>query len=305
MRIRKNAKLSSLIFSHASGPEALQTHVCQLNQSPWDVIPFAQETCPSSLHQLEGEDSFNGNGSLGDSIGAVESAASLMEDSEDKVAIKMRVDNMVIHDNYGMEGIPEKKRVFDDYGVLKIGNEFKFKKGEKIHCCNKSDGKGWHCKNEPREGHSMCDHHLLKSYVNNNNVTCCLGLPTSPTSKKQEKAITGVRRGRAKGAKKGSSSSSNPYEFYYYSGFGPLWGKRRGEGNKSGVKETEIDGISIAAVSTSQNTTPSSTLSPIENHEEFDYVDEDDDDDEDSENADSGKKRMRKPVKARSLKSLM
>ncbi|KAG8663768.1 uncharacterized protein LOC110621411 isoform X2 [Manihot esculenta] len=303
MRIRKNANISSLMFSHASGPEALQTHVCQLNQSPWDVIPFAQETYPSSLHQFEGEDSFNGNGSLGDSIGAVESVASLMEDAEDKAAIKMRVDNMVIDDNYEMERIPEKKRVFNDYGEMKIGNEFKFKKGEKIHCCNKSDGKGWHCKNEPRDGHSMCDHHLLKSYASNDNVTCCLGLPTSPSSKKQEKAMTGGRRGRTKASKKGPSSSSNPYEFYYYSGFGPLWGKRRGEGNKSGVRESEIDGINIATMSSPQNTTPSSTPR-IENREEFDYVD-DYDDDEDSENGDSGKKRMRKPVKARSLKSLM
>ena len=45
MRIRKNAKLSPLWFSHASAPEtALQAHVCQLNQSPWDVIPFAQDS---------------------------------------------------------------------------------------------------------------------------------------------------------------------------------------------------------------------------------------------------------------------
>jgi hypothetical protein len=49
------------------------------------------------------------------------------------------------------------------------------------------------------------------------------------------------------------------------------------------------------------NTTPSSSYSPIENNQGFDYVDEDDDDEEE----DSGKKRMRKPVKARSLKSLM
>lgn len=44
MRIRKNAKLSPLWFSHASAPEALQTHVCQLNQSPWDAISFAQDS---------------------------------------------------------------------------------------------------------------------------------------------------------------------------------------------------------------------------------------------------------------------
>lgn len=50
MRIRKNAKLSPLLFSsHASAPEVLQSHVCQLNQSPWDVIPFAQDSNQVSI----------------------------------------------------------------------------------------------------------------------------------------------------------------------------------------------------------------------------------------------------------------
>lgn len=51
MRIRKNAKLSPSWFSHASAPEALQTHVCQLNQSPWDAIPFAQDSSQVSPPQ--------------------------------------------------------------------------------------------------------------------------------------------------------------------------------------------------------------------------------------------------------------
>ncbi|XP_015583881.1 uncharacterized protein LOC8261910 isoform X2 [Ricinus communis] len=310
MRIRKNANLSSLMFSHASGTEVLQTHVCQLNQSPWDVIPFSQEAYQSShLHQYEGEDSFSGNGSLADSIGAVESSvASLMEyDPEDKAAIKIKVNNMVIvdDDNYEIRRINQEKKTMSEEDC-----EFnhKLKKGEKIYCCNKIDGKEWHCKNELKEGHSMCDHHILsslKSSYNNNVTSACIASPTnSPSIKKPEKAVAGTRRGRGKGAKKGQSSSSNPYEFYYYSGFGPLWGKRRGdrgEGNKNESKESEISG----AIAIHHNTTPFSAPLPIEDHQELDFVDEDDDDDEDSEGGDIGKKRMRKPVKARSLKSLM
>jgi len=55
MRIRKNAKLSPLMFSQGSSEaQPLQTHVCQLNQSPWDVISFSQETYypSSSLYQV-------------------------------------------------------------------------------------------------------------------------------------------------------------------------------------------------------------------------------------------------------------
>ncbi|XP_065864215.1 uncharacterized protein [Euphorbia lathyris] len=261
MRIRKNANLSSLMFSHASGTEPLQSHVCQLNQSPWDVIPFSQETYPSSLHQLEGEDSGNGNGSLGDSIGAAESNSfpSLMEDREEE-----KVDKMVIDDNSEMEEQEEQEEEM------------------KIEC----DGKGWICRNEPKQGrHWMCEHHL-KSYSNN--------LTSSSTAKKSvaAAAASSGRRGRAKAAKKGkSNSASNPYEFYYYSGFGPLWGKRRG--GEIMTKAPEIDGIT-------RNTTSSS----VDHFEDLDFLDEDDDD-EDSDNGESGKKRMRKPVKARSLKSLM
>ncbi|KAJ8900483.1 hypothetical protein K2173_025260 [Erythroxylum novogranatense] len=306
MRIRKNANLSSLVLSsHAPGSEVLQTHVCQLNQSPWDVISFSSDAHPSSLPQFEGEDSFNGNVSLGDSIGAVESVASMMVDAEEKASIKMKIDNMVIDDNYEMEGNPLKKGMVDDDQDIKA-----VKRSGKIHCCNKNDGKGWHCKNEPKEGYSMCQHHLslLKSY-SSNIAASSLGLSSV---KKPEKTVSGSRRGRAKSAKKGSSSTStttsNPYAFYYYSGFGPSWGKRRGEVNKIEAAKYMESNTNTAFIG---NTTPSSSSSPIEHNtsDRFEYEDEDDDDEEeleDNENGgDSGKKRMRKPVKARSLKSLM
>ncbi|XP_039005531.1 uncharacterized protein LOC120132916 [Hibiscus syriacus] len=95
MRIRKNAKLSSLV--NPTGPRSESVHVCELNQSPWDVVPFAQDPYPSYLHyQFEPEDSFHGNESFGDSIGAVESVASMM-DSEHKSI--MKVEGMVIDDD--------------------------------------------------------------------------------------------------------------------------------------------------------------------------------------------------------------
>ncbi|XWS35812.1 hypothetical protein CRYUN_Cryun20dG0028200 [Craigia yunnanensis] len=270
MRIRKNAKLSSLIYPQGSRPDSV--HVCQLNQSPWDVIPFSQEPHPSSLHQqFEGEDSFNGNGSLGDSIGAVESVASMMESEEKAI---MKVEGMVMNDT-------------DDNDEMKIGKQFGFK-GQ--------------CEEEEKEYKQEV---LLKSCNNSSDS----GNNPSSLTKKVEKnnQLTGSRRGRVRAAKKGLSSASNPYEFYYYSGFGPLWGKRRGGSDKPGeiskntIEAKEIENNS-SAITTVHNTTPSSS-SQIDNNEEFDYVD--DEEDEDEENVDSGKKRMRKPIKARSLKSLM
>ncbi|KAL4351832.1 hypothetical protein GQ457_06G031900 [Hibiscus cannabinus] len=256
MRIRKNAKLSSLMNSTGSRPETV--HVCELNQSPWDVLPFAQQPFPSYLHhQFEAEDSFNGNGSLGDSVGAVESVASMMGNEDKSI---MKVEGMVIDDDDGM----------------KIGDQFGFRT---------------QCEAEEKESRQDCS---LKSRSHDNG--------NNPSNN------VGTRRGRAQAAKKGSSSASNPYEFYYYSGFGPSWGRRRGgsEMRKNMIIEGKDVENNISAVTAqNNNTTSSSSSSQFDNIEEIDFVD-DEDDEEDDENVDSGgKKRMRKPVKARSLKSLM
>lgn len=50
MRIRKHAKISPLLYTASSlNPAAVtQTHVCQLNQSPWDVITFPPQD-PATL----------------------------------------------------------------------------------------------------------------------------------------------------------------------------------------------------------------------------------------------------------------
>ncbi|KAF3441530.1 hypothetical protein FNV43_RR15444 [Rhamnella rubrinervis] len=323
MRIRKNAKLSPLLFSsHASAPEALQTHVCQLNQSPWDVIPFPHQD--SHNHQTEGEDSFTGNGSLGDSIGAVErklskvscrrivkflvviilysSVASMMDMSEEKASvITVKAENMAIvedddddDDNYTMKDCNSK--VFDDNNVIDQRNLY----------CQKNDGKGWQCKKLPKPGHSFCEHHL--SLVRSSYAAVSSSKKSASSSTRALNADAGTRRLRGR-TKKGTSSTSNPYEYYYYSGFGPLWGRKRGGGG--GDKGSESKVVVENSITSATNQTPSSTpssSSQIDN-EEFDYVDDDDvDDDEDGDDGsggDSGKKRIRKPVKARSLKSLM
>jgi hypothetical protein len=84
-----------------------------------------------------------------------------------------------------------------------------------------------------------------------------------------------------------------------------LWGKRRGD--RDAVNKNEDKDVDNGTIidSMTQNTTPFSSSSPIENNRQFDYVEEEEDDDDDDKEEDSGKKRMRKPVKARSLKSFM
>lgn len=165
-------------------------------------------------------------------------------------------------------------------------------KNEQIILCCKTDGKSWQCRREASKGNSLCEHHLslVKSYNN---------LAHHATKKSVKPAGETPRRTRAKKSST-SSSSSNPYEFYYYSGFGPRWGKKRGETCKN-------NGCSMPKILGDEHEIEPPRLAQI-GDEDFDYAeyeDEDEEDDEDEKNRDNGKKRVRKPIKARSLKSLM
>lgn len=223
----------------------------------------------------------------------------IVEDKEDG-EIGLKNDSMFIFDE---DDNNETKTCFG-------GNVIEFSKGKKrLLCCQKKDGKGWQCKKEAEEGQSFCEHHisLIRTY-NNNSITTNFTSQNDVSSKKPQTSA-GARRTRATTSRTKKGSSSNPNEFYYYSGFGPLWGRRRGErgvcgdGNKSeAAKDDDDDNENTVSSENTQSTqsTPQSFSSPMDN-EEFDYVDDDDDE----VSGDSGRKRMRKPVKARSLKSLM
>ncbi|KAF5744385.1 hypothetical protein HS088_TW08G00990 [Tripterygium wilfordii] len=256
MRIRKNAKLSTILQFSAAPEWRLQTHVCQLNQSPWDVINFSDETYPApSLNQLGGNDSFALDTSLRDSAGVVESVESMM-DCEDYEAMEMKTNEDNGGEENKLEGTKNKKKKF--------------------------------CKGL-------------------NNKTSCVSTKRG--------AAMAERRTRPGRAKKGSScNSSNPYEFYYYSGFGPSWGKRRADRINGGGGETKIKSKFSKSRDVEadiiQNTT-APPLSLVDRIEEVDFVEEEDDYEEDDDDeqqrcsSNGGKKRVRKLVKARSLKSLM
>lgn len=185
--------------------------------------------------------------------------------------------------------------------------------------------KGWPCMNEVRQGQSFCEQHLSYSLLT----------PHHHTSKKPQAqaqpSAPGTRRGKPRGAagKKaaaGAGASSNPYEFYYYSGFGPSWSKRRGDrnGGGEGSKNNSV-GVENSTMVESENVVGGGaddvvddingnvasvevvpSVSEMEHDGIIDYVDDDEEEEGEEEGVDdSGKKRMRKPVKARSLKSLM
>ncbi|KAF9669080.1 hypothetical protein SADUNF_Sadunf14G0070600 [Salix dunnii] len=229
MRIRKNGKFSPVMFLQSTlGPrQTVPKTICQLNQSPWDVIPLSKEICSPSFHQVnlsslpfgEGDDyCFTGKESFGrSSIGAVQGT--------------------------------EKKRL-NTCAEMKGENELKIKRGEKtLHFENKTEGKGSHCINECKEARSICDHHLSKIKPRKRSSGSCLGVAEHFI----RKPVTRALKGQTRITNKGHCSSSNGNQLYYYSGLGPWRGKRRERG-ESDVKETCVP---VTVNGAAQNTTPS------------------------------------------------
>ncbi|XP_047323878.1 uncharacterized protein LOC124927503 [Impatiens glandulifera] len=228
MRIRKLAKLHGFTFCNnnnavsktdsisppASSPSPvpfLQSHICHLNQSPWDVATFSPPESPSSPFQVDGDES-----NTVDSTGAIESVS------------VSSMNNIEINNDYNRD--------------LQLQPE------------PEPPGKG-----------------------NRRHETAAMNPAAAESS-------TAGRR------------TKNSYDFYYYSGFGPRWGKRRGLRNENG----KSIGIMEAAAVVEDDVIAAAG-------EQLDYVelDEDDDDYNGVKMKMKKKKRGRKPIKARSLKSLM
>ena len=119
-------------------------------------------------------------------------------------------------------------------------------------------------------------------------------------------------RGRPKKSLVGSASGSNNNGFYYYSGFGPSRGKQRkgdgkneGEDNKSVVELGSTSSDNVKVNVGSNNVVAGVDVNVVPCSEGLDYVEDYEDDYDDYGAIDNGKRRMRKPVKERSLKSLM
>ncbi|KAG5616302.1 hypothetical protein H5410_016126 [Solanum commersonii] len=215
MRIRKHVKIP-----------LVNNRVCQLNQSPWDVITFPNED--PSLFQPPLPSSSNyqfvgsvDNGTFNDTD---EASASVAEDVDVDVSFAAKTINQDKDDDIDMK----------ELGLLMDKNNNGNKKQEKKHDAVLAKRGNLHC------------------------------FPTH--------------------AKKSSYSSSNTNDFYYYSGFGPLWGKKRGASRKTIHPTTSITG------NNSTKNVEQCSSSQMDN-EEINYVELEDEDDQHEEQ--NGKKKKR------------
>ncbi|KAH0855750.1 hypothetical protein HID58_084011, partial [Brassica napus] len=300
MRIRKNMKLSSMLLATAGyGGDKLETYVCPLNQSPWDVIPLTSSldddnddgaaeltnlidsswflpspssSSPSLTHQFAGEDNFNGNVSLGDSNGAAQRLNGSAGNNHSLVSDE-RLDLIAPESSPGVE--------------------------------DPSD-------DSDKKSYSVQPHSPVKT--SGDDYQAAVSVPAPP------------KRGRPRGSGKKAQASStaasnnNPYEFYYYSGFGPRWGRKRGGSgddekivltdDKNGCEDNMSFKKSNSSGEESSKTAAfehgSSSFDGFEFMEEdYDVVDQSTGHGKKMTMAMKKMKRGRKPVKERSLKSLM
>lgn len=116
--------------------------------------------------------------------------------------------------------------------------------------CKKGDGKGWHCKRAAQSGYSLCPHHLdkLRSYSHSQTkkkeeekkkkpkAPPAAGKPTAAGAHHQLGPSQQEKNGDKKRVEEhvlGTGPGAVSDSFYYYSGFGPWWGKRRRDGRSS------------------------------------------------------------------------
>ncbi|PHT55469.1 hypothetical protein CQW23_03955 [Capsicum baccatum] len=348
MRIRKHAKISPPLYTCSVFPGA---HLCQLNQSPWDVITFHDDNNQEDninqqtlLPPPAPPSSYQGSSmNLNPTISLVYLAfylrfvslfipifhctAFILSRNEllfvsDFICccwmdmIPVRITSLKLDDN------GETKRLnFLDNKVADVpADSNDFEKDEKMGdgdnsvttMCVKNDGKEWQCSREAKRGHNLCEHHFAqgKKHCSSNNsaqysTTAVVAAGGNSNTEIKQTAvaaaeITPSSRDRPHRTKKSSSS-----EYYYYSGFGPLWGKKRGP--STGKKNNTAPPLAGAAeiYSSHDSTTQGGqSSSPQMDNEGAEHVEDEDDDAEEVENC-KLIKRARKPIKARSLKSLM
>ena len=115
-------------------------------------------------------------------------------------------------ENYDLDGPKH-----DNGEILGFEGEETSEIREEIVLCGKTDDEGWQCGRLVKNGETICDHHINE--LQNHAVG---------TSKKS-RAVNGPMAGTCSRPRQNKKrASTSPYEFYYYTGFGPSWGKKRG-----------------------------------------------------------------------------
>ncbi|RZC72679.1 hypothetical protein C5167_048162 [Papaver somniferum] len=212
----------------------------------------------------------------------------------------------------------------DNEGKLGLKSEKKKKKKLESDSDPDYDGKRWHCRSKAQTGNPLCEHHMIQmerysDHHYRQRKLANKGIVRPPKESRTSTVDTTTNRvkrsksKRGRPSNKGKLSGGKSSEFYYYPGFGPLWGKsKRGrpsdEVKKQPDSEENLDEEKQVIIDEALITTHG--ISPVKVTEDngcIMFVDDEFDDDYNTDedcNGVNGKTKNRKPIKARSLNSL-
>ncbi|VVB06792.1 unnamed protein product [Arabis nemorensis] len=257
MRIRKNTKLSSLLLATAGyGGDRPETYMCHFNQSPWDVIPVTSSVDGDGSSELP---------NLLDSSWFLPSPSSSPPplihqfDGEEDNSLNR---NLSLGNS---NGVAQRltSSVVSVEGLNLIAAEDYDRSPDVDEPMDRSDNSGK--KSEPVATNSPVK-------TSGDEEEMAVSMPAPPKR--------GRPRGTGKKAPAFTAASTNPYEFYYYSGFGPRWGRKRGgsgdgdgDGENMVVCEDDNNNVSKKSSSSSDDKTASfgDGSSSVDG---FDYVEE-------------------------------
>ncbi|KAI3943716.1 hypothetical protein MKW98_004221 [Papaver atlanticum] len=236
-------------------------------------------------------------------------------------------------DNEGKIGLKSEKkknkRKLENDSDYNIDDYEEEKKNKEVYCC-KTNGKGWHCRSKAQIGNPLCENHMIQMqrysdyhYHQRKLANKRIGRPPKESRTNTNDTTTNrVKRNKRKRGRlsnKGKLSGKKSSEFYYYSGFGPSWGKsKRGRPSNEVKKQPEDSEVKLDEERQViiDEALITHGISPVKVKEEnvnvndngcIMFVDDEFDDDYNTDedcNGVNGKTKNRKPIKARSLNSL-
>ncbi|KAG6527619.1 hypothetical protein ZIOFF_009742 [Zingiber officinale] len=203
----------SLESNVAFSPDATVAILCELNRSPWDDL-----MCLDLIPAFDQEEEEDGEGIMGNAVRA--------EAGEDKGITGNRFKNEAAATASAECEEPRKKAG----KIRKKKKKKKKKKKENVVAvveedeegtggsCKKSDGRGWRCKRPAQHPHSLCSYHLaqLRSYN-----------ASKVAAEASREGHAGTGRKKKTDVSDAAAATDDSDFYYYYSGFNPWRGKTR------------------------------------------------------------------------------
>ncbi|KAL6641010.1 hypothetical protein ACP70R_019191 [Stipagrostis hirtigluma subsp. patula] len=337
-----SAAPESLVGVGFPGPAAAAAEPCELSRSPWDLLAELTLSDPQVEDELVDKyfvhvvtrASWLFTASMPSSSATKSKKTSGWDSAQPRrEPVKKAQKNLATSKELEMG-----KKESEAKKKPKVKKEEGAEPRPRVWKCKKNDGKRWHCHRTVSRPNALCDYHFYRKRANGNpemdSAAAVPGASPAAAAAATKSAASSKPRKKKSGHDFGGSEG-----FYYYAGFGPFRSKRQCRTSMHDSvppKQEEESPEEDVAPATQADKGDDTNRRPAAAHDDVSScddmggiagVDEESSDDDflgvasgcnvngngepranndgDSKKPNPWKKRWRKPVKARSLKSLM